>query len=85
MKLFITVPYVSITQKATQQNKGGLTEFYLETGTYYKSFYTVMINPSAVKVALMGRTNQRLHHNIDWDKAVPVIIREEWRKNVEST
>lgn len=80
-KLFITVPYVSITQKATQQNKGGLTEFYLETGTYYKSFYTVMINPSAVKVALMGRTNQRLHHNIDWDKAVPVIIRDEWRKN----
>ena len=37
---------------------------------------------AAVKVALMGKKYKRLHHNIDWDKAVPVIIREEWRKNV---
>ena len=80
-KLFLTVPFVSITQKTTQQNTGGLTEYYLETGTYNKSFYTVMINPSAVKVAMMGKTHQRLHHKIDWDKAVPVIVREEWRKN----
>lgn len=78
--LFLTVPFISITQITTQQNKGGLTEFYLETGTYYKSFYTVMFNPSAVKIKMMGISHMRLHHNIKWKNAVPVIIREKYKK-----
>ena len=32
----------SITQKTTQKNKGGMTEQYLDAGTYVKSFYSVM-------------------------------------------
>lgn len=78
--LFMTIPLVSITQCTTQQNSGGLTDFYLDTGTYYKSFYTALLNPSSVKVRLMGSNYLRLHHNIDWKTAVPVIIDEKYKK-----
>lgn len=77
---FLSVNNVTITQKTTQQNTGGMSEMYLETGTYLKSFYTVMYQPSSVKVRLMGDTHKRIHHNISWDNTVPCIIREEYRK-----
>ena len=66
----------SITQKETQTNAGGLTEIYLELGTYVKSFYSVIAAPSCVKVAAMGDTHLRLHHAVTWKNAVPKIIRE---------
>lgn len=66
----------SITQKETQSNAGGLTEIYLELGTYVKSFYSVMAAPSCVKVAAMGSKSLRLHHAVTWKNAVPKIIRE---------
>ena len=80
--LFLTHPNISITQNITQTNSGGLTEFYLDGGTYVKSFYSVMYNPSAVKVKMMGDTHQRLHHKINWINAVPVIIKEKYKKNM---
>src|SRR4051812_19407454 len=55
-KLFFTVTRVGIYQTATQQNKGGLTEIYLDVGTYVKSFYSVMYAPSCVKVQIMRGT-----------------------------
>lgn len=78
--IFLTHPSISIVQLQTQSNKGGLTEFYLETGTYVKSFYTVMFNPSAVQVQDMGDTHRRLHHHVKWQYAVPKIIREVHKK-----
>jgi len=78
--LFLTFPLVAIQQKQTQKQSGGLTETYLEQGTYVKSFYTVMYQPSSVKVGMMGETHKRLHHRIDWDCTVPCIISEEWKK-----
>jgi hypothetical protein len=41
-----------------------------------KSFYTVMAAPSCTTIGLFGRIHQRLHHKIDWRKAVPLIIPE---------
>jgi hypothetical protein len=79
-KLFFTLPLVSLTQKATQSQKGGITDMYLKYGTYAKAFTSVMMNPSSVKVAMMGDTNMRLHHQITWKNTVPLIIREKWRK-----
>lgn len=78
--LFFTVPNVCITQRTTQQNEGGLTELYLDIGTYLKSFYSVIFCPSFIKVAMMGSSHRRLHHKINWPKAVPVIIEEKYRK-----
>jgi hypothetical protein len=78
--LFLTFPLVAIQQNQTQKNKGGMTELYLDSGTYIKSFYTVMFSPSCVKVKMMGIKNPRLHHSVDWDCAVPVIIQERFKK-----
>lgn len=78
--IFLTHPNISVRQLETQQNSGGLTEFYLESGTYVKSFYTLLFNPSAVSIKTMGQTNRRLHHSINWKNAIPVIIRQKHKK-----
>lgn len=75
--LFLTVPNVSLEQKATQSNDGSLTELYAELGTYPKSFASVMVMPSAVKVSFMGEVHRRMHHHVKWRHAVPMIIKEQ--------
>lgn len=75
-----TIPFVALIQKTTQKNKGGMTDLYLDSGTYVKSFYTVMFSPSSCKVAPMGDKHLRLHHEINWNCAVPKIIRESVKK-----
>lgn len=76
---FTFMPY-QLNQLQTQTQSGGMTESYLDSGTYVKSFYSVMFSPSCVKVAQMGSTNRRWHHSINWRNAVPKIISEQWRK-----
>jgi hypothetical protein len=75
-ELLFTCPLVSLVQKETQQNSGGLTDIYLDYGTYVKSFYSVMYYPAAVKISTMGRTNHRFHHKVKWNNVCPKIIRE---------
>ena len=79
-KLFLTILDIALEQLQTQSNKGGMTETYLDSGTYLKSFYSVMIMPSAVKIGLMGNKNMRIHHKIDWNRCVPKIINEKYKK-----
>ena len=79
-KLFLSIPNVSIIQKATQKTKGGMSDVYTLQGTYVKSFYTVMYAPSCTKIKLMQSRHPRLHHAISWRNAVPVIIREKHKK-----
>ena len=74
--LFFTDMQVQLEQLQTQTNPGGMTELYLDSGTYVKSFYTVMAAPSCTTIVLMGLFNKRLHHKINWRKAVPLIIPE---------
>ena len=74
--LFFTDMQVQLEQLQTQSNTGGMTEVYLDSGTYLKSFYTVMAAPSCTHIGLMGSLHQRLHHKINWRKAVPLIIPE---------
>lgn len=78
-KLFFTITDVCIVQAQTQTNAGGMSDVYLASGTYLKSFYSVLFCPSCVTVGMMGDGNYRLHHKIDWRRAVPKIISEEWR------
>ena len=81
--LMFTLNQVSLCQEDTQTNKGGLTEHYLEIGTYVKSFYSVMIQPSCVRVQAMGDTRLRLHHRVDWKKTAPMIVHESTRKKTK--
>lgn len=78
--LFFTIPRLRLWQCQTQSNPGGLTDMYLDFGTYVKSFYTVMCAPSCVKIITMGSTHRRFHHMIQWNYAVPKIVRETHRK-----
>lgn len=80
--LFLTIRDVMINQLETQSNKGGMTDVYLDSGTYLKSFYSVMMCPSCVKISRMGNTStsKRIHHHIDWNSAVPKIISERYKK-----
>lgn len=78
--LFLTIPDCRIIQLPTQSNKGGMTELYLDSGTYIKSFYTIMYHPSSVKIKLMGESHKRLHHSIKWINTVPKILDESYKK-----
>lgn len=83
-ELFLTYPLISINQPPTQSHQGGLTEVYLDNGTFTKSFFTVMYSPSNVRIALMGIHFPRIHHKIIWSNAVPHIIQERYKKRDKS-
>ena len=79
-KLFLTVKEASINQHDTQQYDGGLTDIYLNLGTYIKSFYAILCCPSSVKLTVMGDIHFRFHHTISWNNAVPKIISDRYKK-----
>lgn len=78
--LMFTVTDIMLNQLQTQSNAGGMTDLYLDGGTYLKSFYTVLFMPSAVTVQPMGTAHKRLHHNVDWECCVPKILSEELKQ-----
>lgn len=81
--LFFTVFQCQLRQLVTQSNTGGMTDLYLDSGTYLKTFYTVMYAPSCVKVGQMGdprSPHYRIHHKINWHHTVPKILAEHYRK-----
>ena len=79
-ELFFTVAECSLDQLQTQSNKGGLTDIYLENGTYVKSFYSVICCPSAVKIQTMGVSSRRIHHKVYWNYCTPKIINQKYKK-----
>lgn len=78
--LYFTTACVMLNQLQTQANKGGLTDIYLDMGTYYKSFLSVMYCPSCVKVTSMGGTFRRIHHKVKWGNCVPKILNQRYKK-----
>ena len=78
-KLFFTNFFVSLEQRTTQKASGGMTDVYKDSGTYVKSFYSVMMHPSSVVVQFQHNMG-RLHHRIIWDHTVPKILSEDTRK-----
>ena len=79
-QLFFNLADVSVDHLSTQSLSGGMTASYKDSGTYIKSFYTVMACPSSVKVYEMGDTHKRIHHSINWEHAVPKIISSRFKK-----
>ena len=79
-KLMITCPLIRLTQSDTQQQTGGLTDIYLDFGTYTKSFYSVMIAPASVKIITMGVNKRRIHHKIKANATYPKILSETLKK-----
>lgn len=79
-KLFFTISAANITQVQTQSLSGGVSEVYADTGTYMKSFFSVMYAPSCVTIATMGEKHKRIHHKISWNACAPKILNQRWKK-----
>lgn len=79
-ELLFTIADVVLNQGDTQQNSGGMSDIYIDSGTYVKSFYSVIVNPSCVKIATMGVNHQRIHHSVEWEHCLPKILNEKWKK-----
>ncbi len=78
--LLFTTNQITLEQMQTQTNSGGMTELYLDSGTYVKSFYSVMYHPSSVKVKMMQSKFKRLHHSVAWKNTVPLVLPEKLKK-----
>lgn len=78
--VFLTISDIVLNQVPTQSNSSGNTDMYKEFGTYVKSFYSVMSNPSSVKISDMGHSHRRIHHLINWTNAVPKILSSKFKK-----
>ena len=78
--IFFQVKECTVDQTTTQQNEGGLTDIYLDVGTYVKSFYSVLAMPSSVTIRNMGQNHRRLHHSVNWNNTVPKMIDEKYKK-----
>lgn len=81
-RLFFTLCDMCVIQIPTQSLDGGMTEAYKETGTYVKTFYSVIAMPSCIKVSMMYSKHKRVHHRINWECCAPKIINERYRKDV---
>lgn len=79
-KIFLTIVQCNLQQKITQSNSGGMTDVYRDSGTYVKSFSSVIVFPSGVKVTLLNSHHKRIHHNVYWENTAPKILQEKWRK-----
>lgn len=78
--LFLTIPVFAINQKDSQTQKSGMSDIYKLQGTYIKSFTTVLMQPSNVKVSMMNANHKRIHHSINWINTTPMIINEKYKK-----
>jgi hypothetical protein len=77
--IFFTFTNIQLDQKDTQNQKSGMTDFYLKFGTYCKAFTTVMMHPSGVKVSMMNSNHPRIHHAIKWINTTPMIIKQDFK------
>lgn len=77
--LFLTIPVIAIVQKDSQTQKQGMADSY-KNGTYIKSYTTVLMQPSSVKVSMMNAKHKRIHHSIKWVNTTPMVIDEKYKK-----
>lgn len=82
--LILTYRDIIMDTAETQVQVGGISDMYKKYGTYVKTFYSVILAPNCVKVSTMGDSlvnmHHRIHHIIDWGKAVPKIISGRYKK-----
>lgn len=80
---FLTLFNIDLNQMTTQAQAGGMTDIYLDSGTYVKSFFSILFAPSCVTVGQIQSTassDTRLHHSVAWENTAPKIIKERYRK-----
>jgi len=78
--IFFTFTNIQLDQKDTQSNNSGMSDEYMLTGTYIKSFHSVIMQPSSVKASMMNTSHKRIHHKIKWINTVPMILSSMYKK-----
>jgi hypothetical protein len=78
--LFLTYTNLNLSQGDTQSTKGGMSDAYNLSGTYVKSFYTIMYHPSGTKIKMMNTKFPRIHHQIKWNNTTPMIVSNQYKK-----
>jgi hypothetical protein len=78
--VFFTFTNINLSQGDTQSTSGGMSDAYNLSGTYVKSFYTVMYHPSGCKISVMNTKHTRIHHSISWKNTTPMIINQKHKK-----
>jgi hypothetical protein len=78
--ILLTILNCFIIQVATQKASGGMSDIYADNGTFVKTYYSIMKNPSCVKVSSFYTEHARIHHLTNWNNAVPVILNEKYKK-----
>jgi hypothetical protein len=78
--VFFTFTNINLSQGDTQSASGGMSDAYNLSGTYVKSFYTVMYHPSGCKISVMNTKHTRIHHSISWKNTTPMIINQKHKK-----
>jgi len=78
--IFFTFTNIQLDQKDTQSNNSGMSDEYMLTGTYIKSFHSVIMQPSSVKASMMNTSHKRIHHKIKWINTVPMILSSIYKK-----
>lgn len=78
--LILTIRDICIDQPVTQLNEGGIKAMYKRYGTYVKSFYSVLLHPSGVKISVMGDRYKRIHHIVDHEHTYVKIISSKYKK-----
>ena len=85
-EVILQTALVTLTQEETQQSKSGNTIAYRGMGTYVKSFYSILTRPDCVKISILFSSHSgsnifpRIHHKIDWEKCVPKIVSDRFKK-----
>lgn len=79
-EIMFTMYNATVIPTQTQKQEGGMSDLYLDHGTYVKSFYAVMNAPSFVHVYMLRTDHARIHHRVTWNNAVPVFLHEKYRK-----
>ena len=82
--ILFTFTNIQLEQKDTQTNAGGMTDEYAITGTYVKSFHSVIMQPSSVKASIMNANYNRIHHSINWKNTTPMILDEKYKEKRRS-
>jgi hypothetical protein len=73
-EIVVQIPLLMVKQTVTQSQPGGLTEEYLQYGTYAKSMYTVLRWPAHCRIAFHNIVG-RIHHRIA-TYPYPLIVKE---------
>jgi hypothetical protein len=78
---FLSVREIAIPQPETMTQEGGLTDMYNANGEYQKAFYTLIAQPSCVKIRYMRHLKQPIHHSVSYNNCTPCILSDDIKKS----